>query len=206
MCLCVCGRVCSCACAVSIVWVLCGGFQNFVEVCARLELLMCRLIIELKLPPGDAYQKLRHTIDEFNTLLSTHAAGLDAADIYVSPAKGNVIFCSALFGISFTIESFATMYAASHGESADPRADRAEGLEVKPFAQRLWGDAYYNKERRTFHKTAGPACVRSFVHFILEPLYKIFSQVWRCEREREREYIYICVCVLVMLVYYVGCD
>ena len=72
------------------------------------------LIIELKLPPNDAYQKLRHTIDDFNTLLSTHAVGLDE-DIYVSPLKGTVVFSSALFGISFTLGSFAKMYAANHG-------------------------------------------------------------------------------------------
>ncbi len=75
-----------------------------------------RLIIELKLPPNDAYQKLRHTIDDFNTLLSVHAGGLDE-DVFVSPTKNNVVFCSALFGISFTIGSFASLYASTHGVS-----------------------------------------------------------------------------------------
>jgi U5 small nuclear ribonucleoprotein component len=28
-----------------------------------------RLIVELKIPPADAYHKLRHTIEEINTLM-----------------------------------------------------------------------------------------------------------------------------------------
>ena len=34
-----------------------------------------RLITELKLPPADAYHKLRHTIEEVNALISTHSGG-----------------------------------------------------------------------------------------------------------------------------------
>lgn len=34
---------------------------------------MDRLITELKLPPSDAYHKLRHTIEEVNALISTFA-------------------------------------------------------------------------------------------------------------------------------------
>ena len=30
---------------------------------------MDRLVIELKIPPNDAYHKLRHTIDEVNALI-----------------------------------------------------------------------------------------------------------------------------------------
>ena len=34
-----------------------------------------RLITELKLPPADAYHKLRHTIEEVNQLVSTYSGG-----------------------------------------------------------------------------------------------------------------------------------
>lgn len=52
-----------------------------------------RLILELKLPPQDAYVKLRHTIDEINELIMIHADGVD--DLTVSPLKGNVCFASS---------------------------------------------------------------------------------------------------------------
>ena len=36
-----------------------------------------RLVLELKLPPADAYHKLRHTIDEVNNLIrSVHFSSL----------------------------------------------------------------------------------------------------------------------------------
>jgi 116 kDa U5 small nuclear ribonucleoprotein component len=42
----------------------------------------------------------------------------------------------------------------------------------------LWGDIYFNGENRKFtRKAADPEQNRSFVHFILEPLYKLYSQV-----------------------------
>ena len=37
--------------------------------------------MELKLPPGDAYHKLRHTIDEVNALISTYSGGNDDFEV-----------------------------------------------------------------------------------------------------------------------------
>lgn len=46
------------------------------------------------------------------------------------------------------------------------------------FAKRLWGDQYFDKKTRKFaKKPPHQGASRSFVEFILEPLYKIFSQV-----------------------------
>ena len=45
------------------------------------------------------------------------------------------------------------------------------------LASRLWGDVFYNTERRTFSKKSVGNTPRSFVHFVLEPLYKLCGQV-----------------------------
>lgn len=51
-------------------------------------------------------------------------------------------------------------------------------LDVNAFADRLWGDIYFNGETRKFtRKQADPESNRTFVHFILNPLYKIYSHV-----------------------------
>ena len=52
------------------------------------------------------------------------------------------------------------------------------GFSPAEFSKRLWGDMYFNRAKRTFTKKP-PAmdAPRSFVEFLLEPLYKIFSQV-----------------------------
>ena len=52
------------------------------------------------------------------------------------------------------------------------------------FADRLWGDIYFNPETRKFtRKAADPESRRTFVEFILEPLYKLYSQVLSEETE-----------------------
>ena len=69
-----------------------------------------RLIVELKLPPDDAYLKLRHVISEVNSVIASSSHGL-LNPPFVSPELGNVCFSSGLMGWSFTIESFARIYS-----------------------------------------------------------------------------------------------
>lgn len=83
---------------------------------------MDRLITELKLPPSDAYHKLRHTIEEVNAVIAACAGGLPDPDEYlVDPVRGNVAFSAALYGWSFTLTSFSQLYADVSGGSFDPR-------------------------------------------------------------------------------------
>eukprot|EP00040_Diaphanoeca_grandis_P038596 m.256846 g.256846 ORF g.256846 m.256846 type:complete len:980 (+) comp34757_c0_seq1:238-3177(+) len=122
-----------------------------------------RLILELKLPPMDAYHKIRHTIDEINNIISVHADGVD--DLSISPLKGNVCFASSQYGFCFTLHSFAKLYSDTYG-----------GFPPDKFAERLWGEVYYH--RKTFtRKAPKEQTPRTFVQFILEPLYKIFSVI-----------------------------
>ncbi|XP_014666920.1 PREDICTED: 116 kDa U5 small nuclear ribonucleoprotein component-like [Priapulus caudatus] len=136
----------------------------------RLAITVCinkidRLICELKLPPTDAYYKLRHIVDEINALLSTYSDEND--EMVVSPLLGNVSFSSSQYGFCFSLVSFAKIYSDSYG-----------GLNEYEFAKRLWGDIYFNSKTRRFSKKpAVSTAQRSFVEFILEPLYKIFAQV-----------------------------
>ena len=90
-----------------------------------------------------------------------------ASLLQVHPAKGNVAFASAESGWSFTLRSFAQLYMDVHGTYFD----------VDKFAARLWGDHYYNPATRRFSKNQDGGIQRSFVHFVLEPLYKIYTQV-----------------------------
>lgn len=126
-----------------------------------------RLITELKLPPTDAYYKLRHTIQEVNAIIAAAYGGDPAAAL--DPVKGNVAFAAPLYGWCFTLQSFAQLYADIHDAPMNPTA----------LAARLWGDVWYHSEDRVFRKKA-PAVSggeRSFVQFILEPLYKVHAQI-----------------------------
>ncbi|XP_058806978.1 116 kDa U5 small nuclear ribonucleoprotein component [Phymastichus coffea] len=124
-----------------------------------------RLILELKLPPLDAYYKLRHIIEEINSLIALHSDTENPQ--FVSPAIGNVCFASSEYNVCFTLKSFAALYARDYPL-----------LNINEFAKRLWGDIYFNSKSRKFtKKPAHNTAQRSFIEFILEPLYKIFAQV-----------------------------
>ncbi|KAI0126889.1 P-loop containing nucleoside triphosphate hydrolase protein [Xylariales sp. AK1849] len=127
---------------------------------------MDRLILELRLPPSDAYFKLKHVIEEVNTIIENTIPG-SGETRRLSPEKGNVLFACSEMGWCFTLQSFAKMYA-----------DSFPGVNTDEFAKRLWGDVYFNPKKRTFSRKPLPGedrAKRSFVNFILEPIYKLFS-------------------------------
>jgi U5 small nuclear ribonucleoprotein component len=140
----------------------------------QLPIVLClakldRLILELKLPPNDAYYKLRHTIDHINDLIAAAAtASPGAPPQRLSPELGNVLFSAACHGWSFTLPSFAAQYAALHANSFDS----------EKFAARLWGDVYFDSRTRRFaRRPAEDGGARTFVQFVLEPIYKLYSHV-----------------------------
>ncbi|KAH0593998.1 hypothetical protein MHUMG1_08321 [Metarhizium humberi] len=126
---------------------------------------MDRLILELKLPPKDAYFKLKHVVEEVNTVI-TNAVPAKASEKRISPEKGNVLFSCTDLGWCFTLQSFAKMYTDTYGD-----------VNTDDFARRLWGDVYFNPKKRSFtRRPVEDRAARSFVHFVLEPIYKLFTQ------------------------------
>ena len=69
-----------------------------------------RLVVELKLPPPDAFFKLRHVIDEVNSFVRTCPSH---GDFVFAPELGNVVFASPTYGFSFTLQSFAIKYVCT---------------------------------------------------------------------------------------------
>lgn len=139
-----------------------------------------RLVLELRLPPSDAYFKLRYMIDDLNSWIA-EITGLKQR--VFRPEIGNVLFASGKFNFVFSIPSFArTMYVEpirAGGSSSyillagAPPACVPE--EAEALAKCLWGDVYCDRDSCVFSKEPNAECKRSFIQFVLEPLYKIFS-------------------------------
>ncbi|KAJ5677435.1 uncharacterized protein N7477_003068 [Penicillium maclennaniae] len=110
---------------------------------------MDRLILELKLPPNDAYFKLKHVIEEVNTVIENILPG-QGERRRLSPEKGNVAFASSSMNWCFTLQSFARMYADTY-----PRLD--------------------STDRKFTRKGMEENSKRAFVKFVLEPIYKLYS-------------------------------
>jgi U5 small nuclear ribonucleoprotein component len=163
-----------------------------------LHMLLCinkvdRLIVDLKLPPSDAYYKLLHTVDSMNALLHEKAGSkrLLLPQPYFAPERGNVCFASAQHGWSFTLLTMAQHYAdyaswdTTNTTYGSIQSSLGQNLTVQDFAQRLWGECYLDETTRTFHKRVsdcttnttvdGTPLSRTFVKYILEPLYKLYA-------------------------------
>ncbi|GIX64353.1 elongation factor 2 family protein [Babesia caballi] len=154
--------------------------KNGMSFCVVLNCLD-RLVLELKVPPADAYLKIRHTIADLNEFIAQTCALVKKDPVALSPLRGNVLFASAKYGIFFTLESFAALYAPD--------------AEVPGVARALWGNTFYDPATQQFtgDETATAedsegnveevSLQRSFVAFVLEPLYKVFAHVASDERE-----------------------
>lgn len=128
-----------------------------------------RLILELKIPPADAYLKIKHSLEEINGFIQSAAFHLSQEEkdaLRVSPVLNNVAFASAYFGFVFTLSSFSAQYK-----------QRFPTINAGIFQQMLWGDYYYQESTRTFaKKPTKDNNLRTFVQFILNPLYKLVSR------------------------------
>ncbi|KAK7199827.1 U5 small nuclear ribonucleoprotein component [Novymonas esmeraldas] len=119
-----------------------------------------RLMIDLKLPPLDAYRKLRILVDSVNNVIA--GCGTTYDPFLVSPERGTVCFSSAKLGLCFSLETFAMKYAASY-----------PNLNAAALATKLWGHTTY--DRKAFVRITNLRQRPSFVQFVLEPLYKIVA-------------------------------
>ena len=124
-----------------------------------------RLCVELRLPPQDAYHKIRHLIECVNDILEPFNVPL------LSPADGNVAFAASSERVCFTLLQFAHEYIRKHGgPSKFP-------LNAETLARRFWGDIFYDESKRKFVKQNPGNVKRTFVSFILEPFYKLHTAV-----------------------------
>ena len=129
-----------------------------------------RLILELKLPPQDAYLKIKFIIDEFNRILienNIYNNNKDGKINFVNPIKGNVIFCSSEYNIIFTLQSFCI-----------------EKYKNEKLSKFMFGDIFYDSDSNKFLKSqTHEKQKRTFVKFILKPIYKIISYTLTEEKE-----------------------
>ncbi|QPG72737.1 hypothetical protein FOA43_000038 [Brettanomyces nanus] len=139
-----------------------------------------RLIMEVRLTPLDAYYKIRKTIEEVNDVLK--AVGGENVSPVLSPALGNVCFESATFNICFTLMSFAKLYIQQR---------KLNAISAYDLAAKFWGDSYFldGKFTKITDDVLGSASSRTFVKFILEPIYKIVTRAITLDPENLEEFV-----------------
>ncbi|XP_076888689.1 uncharacterized protein LOC143539182 [Bidens hawaiensis] len=153
-----------------------------------------RLIVELKMSPMEAYNRLQRIVNEVNGIVSVYKsekylsdvdsilagpASGETGDEYqefiddddeedtFQPQKGNVVFVCALDGWGFGICEFAEFYASKLGASS------------ATLQKALWGPRYYvPKTKMIVGKKGLPLGSKArpmFVQLVLEPLWQVYE-------------------------------
>ncbi|CAD2097832.1 U5 small nuclear ribonuclear protein, putative [Plasmodium vinckei lentum] len=181
-------NICECCCLVVDVVDGCMYVtENVIKACIYenvkiILVLNCidKLIMDLRLPPNDAYHKISYSIEEINMKIETICNLLNKTEEeknswLLSPLKNNVLFSSSLYGIFFSLKSFSKIYCDLHNSYS---------INIDEFSKYLWGDIYYDEEKFKFVQSPVYSNQkRSFVEFILFPIYKIFGYVTSEEKD-----------------------
>ena len=132
-----------------------------------------RLIVELRLPPADAYHRIVHCVEEVNTVLRSSGY----RHRLLSPHHNNVCFASPAHDYIFSLRSFAKLYC---DRSPTP-------VSYQSFARKLWGNQYVLPSGQFTTTAPSSSHPRTFVHFVLQPLYKLYSHVLGSEGQELRQ-------------------
>lgn len=92
----------------------------------------------------------------------------DDEDIYFAPARGNVIFASAIDGWGFRVGKFAQLYSAKLG------------FKEANLRRVLWGDFYLDPKSKkviNYKHLRGRALKPLFVQFVLENIWAVYDAV-----------------------------
>lgn len=133
---------------------------------------MDRALLELQLDPEDLYQTFQRILENVNVIISTYADETGPmGDVRVDTSKGSVGFGSGLHGWAFTLKQFAEMYA--------------ERFKIDPskLMNRLWGENFYNSKTKKWSKQKEADNKRSFVVFVLEPIYKMVESIMQYKND-----------------------
>ncbi|KAK0424232.1 hypothetical protein QR680_008561 [Steinernema hermaphroditum] len=135
---------------------------------------MDRLVVEVKQSPEEAFRHIRCLIEQINSCLSQIIHGqlveeewckFDEIEqsLHFDPAKGNVIFSSAIRGYGFSVDDFATLWA--------PKLN----IDVAELKASLFSDSY----------VAGPGRIKPdaerlgkktlFEQLVLQPIWEVHN-------------------------------
>ncbi|GIY92297.1 eukaryotic translation elongation factor 2 [Caerostris extrusa] len=129
-------------------------------------------LLTLQLSEEDMYQCISRSVENVNVIIATYSDETGPmGDISVDPAKGNVGFGSGLHGWAFSLKQFAEFYSEKFK------------IDTEKLMKRLWGENYYNPATKKWAKKTGEGFKRSFIMFVLDPIYKVFNAIMNYQKD-----------------------
>jgi len=133
---------------------------------------MDRALLELQLEAEELYLTFQRIVENVNVIVATYADDDGPmGDVKVNVNNGSVGFGSGLHGWAFTLKQFAEMYASKFG------------VDVDKMMKKLWGENFFNAKAKKWQKTKEPDNKRSFVMYVLDPIYMVFDAIMNFKKE-----------------------
>ncbi|EEB15814.1 elongation factor, putative [Pediculus humanus corporis] len=140
---------------------------------------MDRALLELQLEAEELYQTFQRIVENVNVIIATYSDDSGPmGEIRVDPSKGSVGFGSGLHGWAFTLKQFAEMYSEKFKIDVVKLMNRLNGQ-----LKLLWGENFYNMKDKKWAKQKDENNKRSFVLYILDPIYKMFDSIMNYKKE-----------------------
>ena len=133
---------------------------------------MDRALLELQLDQEELYQTFQRIVENVNVIVATYADDDGPMGIVrVDVNNGSVGFGSGLHGWAFTLKQFAEMYATKFG------------VDVDKMMKKLWGENFFNAKTKKWSKSKDEDNKRSFVMYVLDPIYMVFDAIMNFKKE-----------------------
>jgi len=133
---------------------------------------MDRALLELQLDQEDLYQTFQRIVENVNVIVATYADDDGPMGIVrVDVNNGSVGFGSGLHGWAFTLKQFAEMYASKFG------------VDIDKMMKKLWGENFFNAKTKKWSKSKDADNKRSFVMYVLDPIYMVFDAIMNFKKE-----------------------
>merc|ERR1711922_103581 len=134
---------------------------------------MDRALLELQLDQEELYQTFARIVESVNVIVATYADDDGPMGmIHVNVNNGSVGFGSGLHGWAFTLKQFAEMYASKFG------------VDIDKMMLKLWGENFFNPKTKKWSKSKDAVNKRSFVMYVLDPIYMVFDAIMNFKKEQ----------------------
>jgi len=165
-----------------------AAYLHMVQVLEQVNALVAEMFTQEVLEKGNKGKDNKEVEIGVNDVFDW-SDGLEDADdsnLYFSPELGNVVFCSAIDGWAFSLDTFAKIYSEKLGFSE------------KVLQKTLWGDYYINMKAKKICSGAGAKAKKPlFVSLVLDNIWSIYEAVVERKDKAKLEKIVGALCLNV---------
>jgi len=146
-----------------------AAYHHMVQVLEQVNALVAEMFTQEVLEKSSKVTENKKDVEIGVNDVFDWSDGLEDADdsnLYFSPEMGNVVFCSAVDGWAFSLNTFAKIYS------------KKLGFSETVLQRTLWGDFYINMKAKKIYSGAGAKAKKPlFVSLVLENIWTVYDAV-----------------------------